>query len=72
VFVPAAFKFQAERKPWLRSRTGPALVIDPFQRPVMPLRERLESAALAISLLVAESLVLVSLALLRFERYDVR
>jgi hypothetical protein len=73
VFTPASFKYLENSKPWLRLANSPeAFQIQNFQYFKPSLSQRLEDSAGPLTVIVIEILVLVTFALWKFERLDVR
>jgi hypothetical protein len=72
-FIPKGLDLRSRQKPWLNAaHPNDHLQLPPLQTPSPTLSERLAAAALPLSILVAEMILLMMLGFLSFERYDVR
>jgi ABC-2 type transport system permease protein len=72
-FIPKGLDLRSRQKPWLNAANpDDRLQLPPLQAPTPTLSERLATAALPLSILIAEMIILMMLGVLSFERYDVR
>jgi ABC-type transport system involved in multi-copper enzyme maturation permease subunit len=72
-FIPKSFDLRSRQKPWLNAASpDDRLQLRPLQAPSPALSGRLAAAAWPLLILVAETIVLTTLGVLSFERYDVR
>jgi hypothetical protein len=72
-FIPKGFDLRSRQKPWLNAADpDDRLQLRPLQAPSSSLSVRLAAAALPLSILIAEMIILMIVGALSFERCDVR
>jgi ABC-type transport system involved in multi-copper enzyme maturation permease subunit len=72
-FTPASLRSYSQERPWSpRSAESGSFNIRPFQMTASSLKERLGDTYLAMGLLIGEIVLLLAVAFLRFDYYDVR
>lgn len=72
-FFPASFDLLSRQKPWLNMASqDDRLQLRPLQGPSPALSGRLAAAVWPLSILITEMIILITVGILGFERYDVR
>jgi|SoiMethySBSTD1v2_1073268.scaffolds.fasta_scaffold02169_13 ABC-type transport system involved in multi-copper enzyme maturation permease subunit len=72
-FLPASFDLLSRQKPWLNAaKPDDRVLLRPLQAPSPTFSERLAAAAWPLGVLIAEIIILLTVGVIGFERYDVR